>query len=64
MKSKFTALVALLVLIVIVAGSSSCGTTTYRKKRYNSPKYIDHKRHWFKWHEHHYRPRQHRGGYW
>ena len=61
MKNKFTVLVALLVFIVL---ASSCGTTTYRGKKYKSRKYIAYKTHWHWWHAHHYRPHAHYGGYW
>ncbi len=62
MNKKFAGVIVLLLLALIF--ESSCGTTTYRRKRYASPKYINAKKHWFSWHEHHYRPHQHRGGYW
>jgi hypothetical protein len=61
MKNKFTRLVALLVLLAFI---SSCGTTVYRGRAYKSNKYIGYKKHWFWWHEHHYRPHAHNGGYW
>ena len=62
MKNKFTCLVALVILIVF---ASSCGTTTYRAKKYKTNKFIGYKAHWYKWHAHHNRPRPHYGGgYW
>ena len=61
MKNKFAPLIALLVLLMVV---SSCGRTVYRAKYVKSRKYINHKQHNYFWHRHHYRARQHYGGWW
>jgi hypothetical protein len=61
MKNIITTLLFLFVLVVL---TSSCGTTVYRGRVYKSKKYIGYKQHWYKWHAHYYRPRQHAGGYW
>jgi hypothetical protein len=61
MKNKLTSLIALLILLVF---SGSCGRTIYSAKYVKKKKYLAHKQQKYFWHRHHYRARQHYGGYW
>jgi len=61
MKNYITSLLFLLILVVF---ASSCGRTVYRAKYTKSNKYIKHAQRNHFWHAHHYRARQHAGGYW